>query len=100
MAENRLNSRLLKESKVKPCRVQLKNDSFSKIRMACSATDEKNVKLICDLKQTGMNSFTIKINSKHFKEDKENKTPPSKKVKFSDSVNVHVRQPVKSKHQG
>lgn len=96
MTENCLYKRLLKQFNIKSCRVQLENLSFSKIRMACSATDEKNVKFICDVKQTGMNSFTIKVNAKQFNEDKENEIPSSKKVKFSGSV----IEPIKSKHQG
>lgn len=86
MAANRLEKRLLKQFNIKPCRVHVESVNFSQIKMACSATDEKNNKLICDLKQTGMNSFILKIKSKRFNEDKENQIPPSKKVKFSDHV--------------
>lgn len=86
MAENCLNDRFLKEFKIKPCRVKLDDVCFKKIRMTCSVTDEKNVKVYSNLKQTGMNTFSIKIHSKRSNEVNENEIRPAKKGKFSDST--------------
>lgn len=94
MAANHTNNRLLKQINIKPCCVRLENCNFSKIRMACSATsNEKSVELICSLKQTGIDSFAIKIHSKRFNEENmdDEFIRTSKRVKFSDCVDVqHV----------
>lgn len=87
MAENNSNDRFLKEFNIKPCRVRLDRGNFSKIRMTCKATSsEKHVKLICDMKQTGINTILIKVATKRPINEELDEIHPAKKANLSEST--------------
>lgn len=87
-----LNEKLLNEFNIKPCKIKLDNVCLKKIGISCTITDEKNKTLKCALKQTDLNSFSVKIISNSFElmnEDAENRS--SKKAKFSVMTNKSNR---------
>lgn len=90
MDSNKINEDILKTFGIEKCSVNLKKTNFSKIRMKCVAeSTEKNVKLLCDLKQVDINTFSIKITRKLTDDiDVDQETFPKKQVKFSTSSSV------------
>lgn len=93
MDSNKINEDILKTFGIEQCSVNLNKTNFSKIRMKCVAeSTEKNVKLLCDLKQVDINTFSIKITRKLTDDiDVDQETTPKEQVKFS--ISSSVQQP-------
>lgn len=78
----------LKEFNLKKCSVILPKLTFSKIRIVCTAISSTGEKLFSDLKQTDMNTFSLKIKRKKYdnfnEEDGDSDVlHPRKKSKYS-----------------
>lgn len=83
------NAEILEKFKIKPCRVLLENNSFSKMNIRCTAkSSEKNVELICSLKQEHMNTFSLRIKRK-LCENNENHIQQPKRVKLNEVNTIH-----------
>lgn len=58
---------LLRKFKIKPCKVILANDRFTKIKMRCVITSQCEKKVAFTIKQTNSNTFSIEIKSNPMK---------------------------------
>lgn len=72
---------------IKPCRVNLIESNFSKIKIGCSAQlSELGVILECNLKQENVNTFTLQVKRKwndDFHDGMPSTSNPSKRLKLS-----------------
>lgn len=106
---------LIRKFEIKPCKVVLSNGHFSKIKMGCTVSDENRKTIPCVLRQTGLNTFSIKIKTKCTKRRQSNETvgiamhrsdepaskrqrlepaqPTEKKVAKKSTALVRVKQP-------
>lgn len=83
-----VNQQLFEKFGIKPCVVKLDNNNFKKINMRCFiSTSEPNENFICNMVQTDINSFNIRIKRKLVEVVHNSMvSKPAKRVKFDEGI--------------
>lgn len=82
------NEDLLHRFGIKPCFVNVVNETFSKIKIAYSVTtEEQGVKLVYDLKQENSNTFSMRVKRRKLDNSAENGMQTNRKNKRPNTIN-------------